>query len=247
MSRDAPSIPARWQRWSLVIGIVALAVCAVGGAFNPAAFLRAYLAAFLFFLGFGLGSMVLLMVYHLTGGSWGLLLRRILEAAMRTLPLLAVLFLPIAAGVGYLYVWAQPDVVADSPKLQYQQFYLRPTYFWIRAAVYFILWIGIAFWLTRWSRLEDQTGNPRLAWKSQRLSGFGALVYGVTFHFAAVDWAMSLQPVFHSTIWGAAVRDRAVAFGAGLRTDRIGHARRPARRSAKLPRSRSGMTWEAFC
>ena len=71
--------------------------------------------------------MVLLMVYHLTGGSWGFLIRRILEAGMRTLPLLAVLFLPIACGIRYLYLWAQPDVVAASPKLQYQQFYLAPT------------------------------------------------------------------------------------------------------------------------
>ena len=65
---------------------------------SPAQFFRAYLAAYLFYLGIALGSMVLLMVYHLTGGSWGLLIRRILEAAMRTLPLLAVLFLPIACG-----------------------------------------------------------------------------------------------------------------------------------------------------
>ncbi len=83
--------------------------------------------------------------------------------------------MPIAVGVGYLYVWAQPDVVAASPKLQYQQFYLQPTYFWIRAAVYFALWLAMAFLLSRWSREEDETGNPRLAWKSLKLSGFGAV------------------------------------------------------------------------
>ena len=193
---------ARWQRRSLGIGVIALAVCAVAAPASPTQFFRAYLAAYLFYLGIALGSLALSMAYHLTGGSWGLMIRRILEAAMRTLPLLALLFLPIAFGVGYLYVWAQPSMVAGSPKLQYQQFYLQPHLFWIRAAVYFVLWIIMAFWLNRWSRQEDQTGNPRLAWKSQQLSAFGAVLYGISLHFAAVDWAMSLQPVFHSTIWG---------------------------------------------
>ena len=97
---------------------------------------------------------------------------------------------------------AQPDLVAASAKLQYQQFYLAPTYFWIRAAVYFALWTAIAYLLASWSRKEDQTGDPRLAWKSLKLSGYAAVVYGISLHFAAIDWAMSLQPVFHSTIWG---------------------------------------------
>jgi hypothetical protein len=121
---------------------------------------------------------------------------------MKTLPLLAVAFLPIAAGIGYLYVWARPDAVAASEKLQYQQFYLQPTLFWNRAVVYFALWLTMAFLLSRWSRQEDETGNPRLTWKCLKLSGFGAVVYGISLHFAAIDWAMSLQPVFHSTIWG---------------------------------------------
>ena len=192
----------RWQRWSLWIGVCSLAVSAIGAVFAPAPFFRAYLAAYLFYLGIALGSMVLLMAYHLTSGSWGLLIRRILEAAMSTLPLLAVLFLPIALGVGNIYIWAQPDVVAASPKLQYQQFYLRPSYFWIRAAVYFALWIAIALLLSRWSRKEDQTGDPRLARKSQRLSGFGAVIYGISIHFASIDWSMSLMPAFHSSMWG---------------------------------------------
>jgi hypothetical protein len=198
---DRPELArAGWR--ALTVGVVALAVCAVAAPASPTQFFRAYLAAYLFYLGIALGSMVLLMVYHLTSGSWGLVIRRILEAAMRTLPLMALLFLPIAFGVRYLYIWAQPSMVAISPKLQYQQFYLQPKLFWIRAAIYFALWLVMAFWLGRWSRAEDRTGNPRLAWKSQQLSAFGAVIYGISLHFAAVDWAMSLQPVFHSTIWG---------------------------------------------
>ncbi len=190
------------QRRSLAVGAAALVVCGIAGWLGPAAVLRAYLAAYMFYLGIALGSLVILMAYHLTGGSWGFLIRRPLEAATRTLPLLAVLFLPIAYGVEYLYIWAQPAEVAQSAKLQYQQFYLQPAYFWIRAAVYFAAWILIALMLSRWSREEDQTGRPRLAWKSLKLSAFGAVVYGITIHFASVDWTMSLEPVFHSTIWG---------------------------------------------
>lgn len=192
----------RGQRPALWVGTIALCASAVGASFSPVPLFRAYLAAWLFYLGIALGSMVLLMVYHLTGGSWGFLIRRILEAGMRTLPLLAVLFLPIACGIRYLYPWAQPDVVAASSQLQYQRFYLAPVLFWIRAAIYFTLWMAMAFWLAAWSRQEDQTGSPRLAWKSQQLGAFGAVVYGISLHFAAVDWGMSLQPVFHSTIWG---------------------------------------------
>lgn len=191
-----------WQRRSLAVGVVALVICGVAAPSNPAPFLRAYLAAYLFYLGIALGSMVLLMAYHLTGGTWGLLIRRILEASMRTLPLMAVLFLPIAYGIDYLYVWAQPEEVAVSAKLQYQQFYLQPTYFWIRAAVYFAAWLAIATLLSAWSGREDQTGNARLARKSLKLSAVGAVVYGISIHFASIDWAMSLEPLFHSSIWG---------------------------------------------
>ena len=81
------------------------------------------------------------MIYHLTGGAWGYMVRRILEAQTRTLPLLAVLFTPIAFGIGWLYVWAQPDVVQHDEKLQHQSFYLNPEFFWARMAVFFLLWM----------------------------------------------------------------------------------------------------------
>jgi hypothetical protein len=202
LSERSVDLLARWQRGSLWIGIVALVLCVLIAPLAPIVFFRAYLAAFLFCLGISLGSMALLMAYHLTGGSWGFLVRRILEASMAALPLVAVFFLPIAWSIAYLYVWARPAAVAASPKLQYQQFYLTPTYFWIRAAVYFILWIVISRCLLRWSREEDETANADFAWKSRQLSAIGAVAYGISLHFAAVDWGMSLVPVFHSTIWG---------------------------------------------
>jgi hypothetical protein len=206
MNNAAPLHPteriAHWQRRSLAVGLIALAVCILGGFFQPAQFFRAYLPAYLFYLGLALGSMAVLIIYHLTGGAWGFLIRRILEAGMRTLPLAAVFFAPIALGIRYLYPWAQPSLVAQSAKLQHESFFLNPPYFWMRAAAYFLLWLGMAFWLNSWSCREDRTGDARLSWKCRQLSAFGAVIYGVTLHFAAVDWAMSLLPAFHSTIWG---------------------------------------------
>ena len=199
------NVPAAWIRGSLLLGVLTLAISAVGGWFSPESFFRVYLAAYLFVLGFALGSMALVMAYHLTGGSWGLLIRRILEAAMKTLPLLAVLFVPIGAGVKYLYPWAQPELVAQSHKLQYQQIFLRPDYFWIRAGVYFAVWIALAYILSHWSRREDETGNPRLAWRSLKFSGAGAVIFGISVHFASIEWGMALEPLFHSSIWGPLV------------------------------------------
>jgi hypothetical protein len=149
--------------------------------------------------------MAILMVYHLTGGAWGYLVRRVLEAQMRTLPLMALLFIPIPFGAYYLYLWAQPEIVAAVPKFQGQQVYLNVPMFCVRAVVYFVVWLGLAFFLRSWSSREDQTGDPRYPWRAEQLSGPGLILYGITLHFAMIDWVMSLQPVFPSTIFGPLV------------------------------------------
>lgn len=190
----------RWQRWSLVVGAAALILCVIGGLFSPDQFFRAYLAGYLFWLGIPLGCLALLMLYHVTGGAWGFLIRRILEAGMRTLPLLAILFLPIAFGVEYIYLWARPGVVLIHQDVQ--RFYLNAPFFWVRAALFFILWIVLASFLSSWSRQQDQSGSPRRLRKFALLSAPGLITYGVTITFAAVDWVMSLQPGFRSTIFG---------------------------------------------
>jgi hypothetical protein len=193
------------QRPALGVGVVALVICIIGGCFSPTQFFRAYLAAYLFFLGLALGCMAILMVFYLTGGAWGYLSRRILEAGMRTLPLLTLLFVPLLFGVRYLYPWAQPAVVAASAKLQYQQFYLNVPYFWGRAGLYFTSWLLLAHFLGRWSDAEDRTGDRWWTERKQRLSAIGLVIYGIGLHFAAIDWVMSLQPDFHSTIFGPLV------------------------------------------
>jgi hypothetical protein len=198
--RSAELQRLQWQ--ALVVGVVAWIVCIVGAVFSPTQFFRAYLTAYLFYLGIAHGCFAILMIYYLTGGAWGYLSRRVMEAGMRTLPLLAVLFVPVACGVGNLYLWAQPEAVAASKELQHKQLYLNPPFFWGRAALYFILWVGTAYLLSLWSRREAETGDPRYLRRLETLSGPGLIVYGVTITFAAVDWIMSLTPAYRSTIIG---------------------------------------------
>jgi hypothetical protein len=200
------------QRRALVVGAVALIVCVIGcviGVFSGSTlatqFFRAYLAAYMYCLGVALGSLVILMIYHLTGGAWGYIVRRILEATTRTIPLLAILFVPVACGVYYLYLWTDPAQVAGNPSLQYKQIYLNLPFFFVRAVLYFVLWSLLAYFLNHWSRAQDRSESPVLAERMQRLSGPGLVVYGISLTFAAVDWVMSLQPAFHSTIFGPLV------------------------------------------
>jgi hypothetical protein len=190
------------QRNALVVGGVVLLLCAVAAPFSPPQFFRAYLTAYLFFLGLALGSLATLMIYHLTGGAWGYLIRHNLESATRTLPLLAVLFVPIAFGLTYLYPWAQKDLVAASERLQHKQIYLNEPFFWARAAVYFVLWGTFAYLLDAWSRRQDQSADGQAADRLGRLSGGGLVIYGITMMFSSIDWLMSLEPMFRSTIFG---------------------------------------------
>jgi hypothetical protein len=190
----------RMQVWSLGIGIGALLVCAAAAPFSPIQFFRAYLAAYQFYLGIALGSLAIFMLYQLTGGAWGYLIRRFLEAAMRTMPLLAILFIPVALGVRYAYPWAQPAVVAGSKELKYH-LYLNVPFWWIRAGLFFFAWLVLIFILSAWSRRQGLTGETLLPRKFRLLSAPGLIVYGVTITFASVDWVMSLQPVYHSTIF----------------------------------------------
>lgn len=207
----ASSIDSAWyrlQRMALAVGVVGLGLCALGAMLRPGPVLRSYLVAHSYWLGIALGSLAILMVLHLTGGPWGLAIRRILESATRTLPLLLLLFLPILTGLDAIYPWTRASEVSGDPVLEHKSQYLNVPAFLIRAAVYFAIWLALAYLLNRWSRREDQSGDPRLAGRMRRLSGPGLVLYGLSMTFAAVDWVMSLEPHWFSTIF-------AVVFGIG--------------------------------
>jgi len=164
-------------------------------------FYEAYLIAYTFWMGIVLGSLALLMVQHLTGGAWGVVLRRPFEACVRTLPYMAVLFLPIAFGMHSLYEWTHPEALND-PIIRDKAAYLNTPFFLVRQVLYFAIWTAMGTMLTRWSAEHDRTGDPKLLDKLSFVSGAGLVVYGLTVTFAMVDWTMSVNPHWFSTIWG---------------------------------------------
>jgi hypothetical protein len=190
------------RQFGMIAGVLGV-VLAVAGFFMYGIdrFFQAYLVAYTFWMGVVLGCMALLMVQHLSGGVWGIVLRRPFEAAVRTLPVMAFLFLPIAFGMHSIYEWSTPEGAAD-PAIQLKAAYLNVPFFLGRQVFYFLVWNVMGYLLTRWSAEHDRTGDPALIDKMTKLSGAGLLIYGLTVTFAMVDWTMSVNPHWFSTIWG---------------------------------------------
>lgn len=192
----------RLQRAMLIVGLTALITTFGFYARNPEQFFRSYLLAFVFWIGFPLGSMAILMLNHLTGGDWGLPIRRPLEAATRTFPAILILFVPLLLGLKTLYPWMRPEVVTGDAILRAKAFYLNPSFFLTRAAIYFVIWFGLSYFLNKWSEEQDRTGDPAVAKRLEGLSGPGLIFYGLTVTYASIDWVMSLEPHWYSTIFG---------------------------------------------
>src|SRR5262245_34279114 len=223
----AAELPARpqWERWQrtcLLAGLVGLGLCALGGVtgqlldtehsgsaflawlFSRAQFFRSYLLAYVSFLGLALGALVILMIHHLTGGQWGWALRGVATAAARTLPWLALLFLPLVLGLHDLYPWADwpADQIAGSQILSQKALYLNVPFFLGRAGAYFALWLVFGLLVLRWQeRVPDVADSPE-ARRLRTLCGPGLVAYGLGATFAAFDWVMSLEPFWYSTIFG---------------------------------------------
>lgn len=186
----------RFQRMALLVGAAALVVCALGAASSPAQFFQSYLFAFLFWAGIALGCFALVMLHNLVGGGWGVAVRRLIESGTKTLPLVALLILPLLAGMRHLYIWARPEAVAADELLQHKSPYLNVPFFVGRTVFYFAVWIVIAWLLNKW------TSNGVAEGRARALSGPGILLFGLTVTFASIDWVMSLEPHWFSTIYG---------------------------------------------
>ena len=193
---------ADFRRWALVAGAAGVVVSLAGAFASPAQFFHSYLLAYVYWAGLGTGCLGIVMVYHLTGGGWGVSVRRLLEAGAATLPLMALLFVPLLFGLQQIYEWTRADVVAADVALRSKATYLNVPFFIARAAFYYLAWLTLMFLLDRWSRAQDGSGDPRLAVRMRKLSGGGLVLLAFTVTFAAFDWVMSLEPHWFSTIFG---------------------------------------------
>ena len=202
---NAPESVGRLQTRAFLVGGLALLVSIPGALRSPELFYPSYLMSFMLILGLTLGSLGLVMLQHLTSGHWGIIIRRPLESATRTLPLLVAFFLPIMfVGMKYLYgAWLDPERVKEEPLSDFQQKYLTHGGFVTRAVIYFAIWLLLTALFNSWSKQQDANQTDRaLRRRLKMLAGPGIILYVFVMSFAAIDWVMSLSPHWASTIYG---------------------------------------------
>jgi hypothetical protein len=202
---------------AVILGAIGIVGLAAGWMVDGQTFWQSYLIGYIFWLGITLGSLALLMVQYLSGGAWGMVSRRIFEASTRNIWLMLLLFLPIAWKLPSIYAWAAADPTTVLPQataeeatalrhaIELKAAYLNKSFFYLRAVLFFVIWGGLTFVLNRWSKEQDDSAPRRPGPTDRRfrvLSGPGLVLYMLTVTLMAVDWIMSLQPQFYSTIFG---------------------------------------------
>jgi hypothetical protein len=191
----------RLQRLGLIVG-GAFTLLTIGGlALSPRPALISYLAAYVFWFGVALGCLNVALIHHLTGGCWGIVTRRFFEAGYLTLPVMAVLFVPVLISLRELYPWANPATVLADKILQQRSSYENIPAFILRAIFFFAVWIQIAFWLRKWSLQSDGAAGLAATARAKALSGPAMVIVPLVATFAFVDWIMSLEPSWFSTIF----------------------------------------------
>jgi hypothetical protein len=188
----------RVGRLALVVGGAAALLTAALGIANPVQFFRSYLVAFVWVSGITFGCFGLMALHHLSSGAWGLMIRRVFEAATRTIPLLAVAFVPVVLGMRSLYPWTHPDAHLEG----FSAVYLTPSGFVARAAIAFVLWSAFTGLLSKMSLQQDQTGDRTLRRRMQFVSSGALCVHVIVMTLCSVDWLMSLSAGWASTIYG---------------------------------------------
>jgi hypothetical protein len=186
----------------LSLGVVGLIATFVLGAGDPGQLYHSYLVAFLYFLSLALGALIFTLVQFAVRAGWSVVVRRTAESLMAPFPALLLLFIPIVFGMGELYHWSHPEKVAGDAILEWKSPYLNTKFFVARAGVYFAVWIGLSMFFRRASRRQDTEGGVDLTRKMQNVSGPSIAAFAFTLSFAALDWGMSLDPHWYSTMWG---------------------------------------------
>jgi hypothetical protein len=215
----------RARHYSFMVGAAAALAVIAGFVLDPREFFRAYLFAYLFCLGLSLGALANLMLHEVTGGRWGLALRAPWMAAAGLMPLNAALFLPLLFGLPWIFHW----IGSSSPDVLSKDWWLNTSFFVVRAGVYFLLWMLLAW---RWLALAARTGQGRPA-ALRRWSAVGLVIYGLSISLAAVDWIMSLMPQWYSTTFGLLIATSqmlaGMALGVAARAFMTSHSSRDSR------------------
>ena len=186
----------------IIVGVSVTILSAIGYFSNSAQFFMSYLVAWIFWVSIGLGALFFVMLNHLTGAVWSLVLRRINESVMIALPFMAILFVPLIFGLHDMYHWTHAEDVANDAILSQKTGYLNVPFFLVRSAIYFIAWFLIAYKLYKTSITQDNNPTPDQIKAMRRVSGPGMVVFALTTSFAGFDWLMSLDAHWYSTIFG---------------------------------------------
>jgi hypothetical protein len=196
---SAPSDVDRIKTLGLVAGGLGAVLCILGFFLSPTYFFRGWLVGFVFWTGLTAGCLALLMLSHLSGGAWGVVIRRVMEAAARTWPVMLIASVGVLAGMDSLYEWTRPG---NDPLLLHKVPYLNKTFFAVRMAIYFLVWGFLSATLSRMSLRQDRGDDAGVTRRMQVVAAPGLIAYCLLVTFAAVDWLMSLQPHWFSTIYG---------------------------------------------
>ncbi|MBM3734388.1 MAG: hypothetical protein FJW39_01255 [Acidobacteria bacterium] len=183
-------------------GVAGTVACMAGALSNSDQFWRSYLLAFIYWLMIPVTCGGLLMLHHLVGGQWGVVLRRQLEAGTRALPFNLILAIPIALNLPKLYEWANHEHTAHDKILQQKAFWLNPEFFLIRLGIYFLIWLTLRYLLNNWSYDQEAGGGETAKDKLRNVSGPGLVLHVLTVSFASFDLGMSLEPHWMSSIYG---------------------------------------------
>ncbi len=192
----------RVRNVSLFAAIIAGALCAVGYFLDARAFFAGYLAGWLFWLGVTLGCLAFMMIHAQTGGAWGVVLRPVIESANDVLPLVVVAFVPLLFGMHELYVWSDAEHVALDETLLAKSQYLNVNAYLVRSAAYLAIWLLIGWAMASRRPTDEPHAAAALERRRRIVSGPGLVLYGFTITLASIDWVMSIEPHWYSTMYG---------------------------------------------
>ena len=195
-------VKTRFEKIALIVGVIGLIASAVGYFVDSPQFFYSYLTAFAFWVTIALGGLFFVMLHHLTGATWSLVVLRQAETIMSILPILAIFFIPVLFGMHDLYHWTHADIVAGDHLLEHKSPYLNTPFFIIRAVGYFTVWIVLSLLLYRTSLKQDSGHTLSLGDKMKKISAPGMIFFALSVTYSAFDWFMSQDPHWYSTMFG---------------------------------------------